>query len=458
MSYKPILNFLFPNEKWSEVWYANFMRKKNKPIFNFILSVSLAAALAGAEGLGTLTVEATSVSDIQNKIAEDQAKINALYNQIVGLESAQDLLQEEIDDLNAEIVNTMTSISMKEDEIAEKEREISGKEGEIAGKEEEIAQKKIQIEETEAEYEAAVVREDTLRENIAACTRLIYETGEESILNALLEGKGFSGVLNRMDRIEKMYEYERNLLLEYIDMKNQVHDLWDQLEEEKAGLEADKQQLEEDKQDLVTHRQQLQTDKAELQGQKSRLDTMLAKKKQESANYEAELARARQDAAVAKKALEQDQQRLKQLQATATKPVTPTYTPTDYSTAIDNANGSDLGKQIANFACQYIGNPYVYGGTSLTNGADCSGFTYRVYSNYGYTLPRTSTQQQSVGTGVSYSEAQPGDIICYDGHVAIYIGNGMIVHASNSNPYPSGGIKVSRAEYKTILTVRRIIN
>ena len=180
------------------------------------------------------------------------------------------------------------------------------------------------------------------------------------------------------------------------------------------------------------------------------------KKKKESANYEAEIARARQEAAVAKRALQQDQQKLNQLEE-AEKLANTTYATTNYTTAIDNASGSELGKQIAKYACQYIGNPYVYGGTSLTNGADCSGFTYRVFGNFGYSLPRTSTQQQSIGTGVSYGEAQPGDIICYEGHVAIYIGNGMIVHASNSKPYPSGGIKVSRAEYKPILTVRRMI-
>lgn len=94
----------------------------------------------------------------------------------------------------------------------------------------------------------------------------------------------------------------------------------------------------------------------------------------------------------------------------------------------------------------------------MTDGADCSGFTYRVYGNFGYTLPRTSYQQRTAGVEVSYSEAQPGDLICYEGHVAMYIGSGMIVHASNSNPYPRGGIKVSRAEYKPILTVRRIIS
>ena len=129
-----------------------------------------------------------------------------------------------------------------------------------------------------------------------------------------------------------------------------------------------------------------------------------------------------------------------------------TYT-TDYNALIDAAGGSELGKQIAKYACQYIGNPYVAGGTSLTNGADCSGFTYRVYSDFGYRLPRTSTEQRSAGTGVNYSDAQPGDLICYSGHVALYIGGGKIVHASTQKT----GIKVGNAEYRTILAVRRII-
>ena len=136
----------------------------------------------------------------------------------------------------------------------------------------------------------------------------------------------------------------------------------------------------------------------------------------------------------------------------------PSYSETNYSSVINNASGSDLGKSVANYACQFIGNPYVSGGTSLTGGADCSGFTYRVYSEFGYSLPRTSYQQRSAGTGVSYGEAQPGDLICYEGHVALYIGDGLFVHASNSNPYPSGGIKISQAQYRTILAVRRIVN
>ena len=431
------------------------MRKKYKTFYHLILPMGL-AAFVGVGGCIPLTAEASSINDIKNKIEEEQRIVNELYSQIMGLEDAQDLIQEEIDDLNAEILNTLTSIGMKEDEIAAKKKEIAQKEEEIAQKEKEIAEKKVQIEETEAEYEAAVVREENLRQNIAACTKLIYETGETSILSALLEGKGLSGVLNRLEHVEKMYEYERTLLLEYMDTKNQTHDLWVRLEEEKAGLENSKTVLEAQNQGLQEDRRQLQVDREELQVQEAALNTMLEKKKKESANYEAEIARARQEAAVAKRALQQDQQKLNQLEE-AEKLANTTYATTNYTTAIDNASGSELGKQIAKYACQYIGNPYVYGGTSLTNGADCSGCTYRVFGNFGYSLPRTSTQQQSIGTGVSYGEAQPGDIICYEGHVAIYIGNGMIVHASNSKPYPSGGIKVSRAEYKPILTVRRMI-
>lgn len=110
------------------------------------------------------------------------------------------------------------------------------------------------------------------------------------------------------------------------------------------------------------------------------------------------------------------------------------------------------GQAVVDYACQFIGNPYVWGGTSLTNGADCSGFVQSVYAHFGISLPRTSGEQRSAGTGVSYSEAMPGDIICYDGHVGIYMGNGQIVNAINSNQ----GIGILPATYTNIITVRRM--
>ena len=108
---------------------------------------------------------------------------------------------------------------------------------------------------------------------------------------------------------------------------------------------------------------------------------------------------------------------------------------------------------MVDYACQFIGNPYVWGGTSLTNGADCSGFVQSVYAHFGVSLPRTSAEMRGSGRAVSYSEAIPGDIICYDGHVGIYMGNGQIVNAINS----ARGIGIISATYTDIITVRRLL-
>lgn len=115
--------------------------------------------------------------------------------------------------------------------------------------------------------------------------------------------------------------------------------------------------------------------------------------------------------------------------------------------------GSAQGQSVVEYAMQFIGNPYVWGGTDLVNGADCSGFVQSVYAHFGISLPRTSAEQRSAGTGVSYSDIQVGDIVCYDGHVGIYIGDGEIVNAIGSKY----GIGISSATYSSIITVRRVL-
>lgn len=118
-----------------------------------------------------------------------------------------------------------------------------------------------------------------------------------------------------------------------------------------------------------------------------------------------------------------------------------------------SAQPASNGQVIVDYACRFIGNPYVWGGTSLTDGADCSGFVQSVFAHFGISLPRTTYDQINAGVEVSYDQAMPGDLICYDGHIGIYIGNGQIVNAQN----PEQGIGISPATYTTILSVRRIV-
>ncbi len=132
------------------------------------------------------------------------------------------------------------------------------------------------------------------------------------------------------------------------------------------------------------------------------------------------------------------------------------YDGVDYATAsaiISNAYGSDTGKAVAQYAIQFIGNPYVYGGSSLTGGTDCSGFVMSVYAAFGISLPHSSYSQRGYGYEVGTGDMQPGDVVCYEGHVGIYIGDGLIVHASNE----STGIIVSSVYIRGIVSVRRMV-
>ncbi|MCM1091237.1 MAG: SH3 domain-containing protein [Muribaculum sp.] len=166
-------------------------------------------------------------------------------------------------------------------------------------------------------------------------------------------------------------------------------------------------------------------------------------KKEEEARLAKEAEERRKAREAAAKAQAQQQSAPAAAQTTVPAPV-----------VITNENSSEMGAAVAEYALQFVGNPYVYGGSSLTNGTDCSGFVMSVYANFGVSLPHSSSSDRSQGSGVEggLENAQPGDIICYSGHVGLYIGNGQIVHASTKKT----GIIVSSAEYKRILAIRRI--
>lgn len=386
------------------------------------------------------SVQAVTIEELRQQIEENQNQLNSENEAISGLQDEQDLIEEEISDLDAELVNLYTEISVLEDQILEQEGKISEKEAEI-----EVAQE---------EFEAAEAEEKRQYEAMKERIRFTYEQGESSYIELLLSSGSFSELLNRAEFIEEVSAYDDKMLAEYQAIKQKVADM-------KAKLEADREAL-------VEEKEALEADKASLAEQQSYLNGILAQKKAVSANYDAEIAAAKNRAAQFKQQIAADTKKIEQIQeeerrrlaaqnssGTKTTASNPNAAKTIEAAqaVVAQSGGSSNGKSIANYACQFIGNPYVSGGTSLTNGADCSGFIYRLYADYGYRVPRTSSQLRSVGSEVSYSEAQPGDIICYEGHVGMYIGGGMIVHASTQRT----GIKVSNAQYRPILAVRRVM-
>lgn len=357
---------------------------------------------------------AKTIAEIRKEQEETQKQLDSANESILSITEQKKGITAEINQLDDLLVEIIASVSMIEDEIEEKRE---------------------QIEETKAELEIAKQNEKEQYEAMKIRLKYMYEHGgTDSYTEMLIASRGISDALNRSDYIEKVYEYDKNMLDEFVKAKEAVEKIKLQLEEEES---------------------ELLTSQYELEREKEEMDALIEEKKQQQKDFETQLAKAKQEAATYKAKIKQQNAEIKKIQEEEARKAAAAAasSSTSKSDLIKNSTGSASGKEIANYACQFVGNPYVSGGTSLTNGADCSGFTYAVYKAFGYSLPRTSTAQRSAGKGVNYSEAQPGDIICYAGHVAIYLGGGQIVHAST----PATGIKYGTATYKPILAVRRIV-
>lgn len=366
-------------------------------------------------------VHATTISQLKKQKAENEAKLSEVNEQISSLASESKGITEEIAVLDDLLVEVLASVSLLEEDIEEV---------------------KENIETTKLELEEAIKTEEEQYAAMKKRIQYMYEKGETAYITLLLGASKIGDVMSRAEYIEQMYEYDQELLNKYIAAKEAVEATKVKLEEEQAELEASMYELEQEK---------------------AELDAMIAEKEEQQKDFETQLAKAKQEAAAYKAKIKQQNSEIKKLEeeearkaaaAAAAAAKKNSSGSIDSASIISGANGSASGKEVASYACKFVGNPYVLGGTSLTNGADCSGFTYAVYKSFGYSIPRTSTAQRSAGRGVTYAEAQPGDIICYAGHVAIYLGGGRIVHAST----PATGIKYGTATYKEILAVRRIVN
>ncbi len=440
------------------------------------------------------------VEALEQKKSEAQAQANSVNNELVGLLVDYDALQKDMETQEKRIGEA--EIDLKDAEAKEKQQ-----------------------------YEDMKLR-----------IKYMYEEGDEGLLSTLVDVKSYSELVSKAEYIQKVHDYDRKMLDKYVETKNEVAELKENLEEGQAEMQALSEEM-------VVQKENLETTLTQMRSQIKDFDSQLVQAKeaaaaelrrieeeQRAAEAAEAAAREQQAAAEAAKAAAREEQeaaaaaeaeRRAQAEdseqsndqsvsdssdisddeggASESKPTESSSndnkddekhdqeqnddrqddgdkqsndTKQNDENKQDSGNkqndedkqdGNDkqddtdskpsnasLGQRIADMGCNYIGNKYVYGGSSLTNGIDCSGFVQQIHRKFGISTPRTSGAIRRSGKSVSYADRKPGDVICYSGHVAIYIGNNKIVHASNSAPYPRGGIKISSpANYRTVLAVRR---
>ena len=423
----------------------------------------------------------------QSQLAAQESKIN-------NLEDQKQTLSAEIDQLDSDLVNIMVEIEILDGESSDKEAQIEQTKADLA----------VAEENKQKQYEAMKKR-----------IQYLYEKGgDDAWAQMLFQASDFTSLLNQAEYVQQMYDSDRNSLEEFKETVQQVKDLGDQLDSEKAELEEMNQEYQNRQASMQTQLQEKKATSsdydaqiAQAQSQAAQYTELIRQQNAEIQKIEEEEKKAAEEAArkaaeeaakkaaaeeAAKKAQEEankkaaDEAAKKAAEAskkssstsgsnTAASSGSSTSSKNNTSgssssaaTSKDNGSSSSsssgssgssvsynpTGQSVVNYACQFVGNPYVWGGTSLTNGADCSGFIMSVYAKFGVSLPHSSGAMAGCGRGVSYSEAMPGDIICYAGHVAIYMGGGQIVHASNAKD----GIKISgNAAYRPIVAVRRVL-
>ena len=393
------------------------LQRRAKAVLALVLVVSLTIG-------SSQVVYATSA---QNKKSEAEKNLNDVNKKIDNLENKKEEIEGELDTKNEELVNLMVDVGILEKEIDQNEKQLKQVKKDLK-----TAQKN-----EKKQYQAMKKR-----------IKFMYERGDSAVISSLLESKSMADMLNRVEYFNEVYDYDRNLLDNYEKTRKQVEDL-------KAQVEDEKKELEKAKDDLKQQQKQLETAMANLRSQQANADTQIANAKSLASEYQ--------------KTITEQNKIIQQQQAAAaasgrssggssggsggtSKPNSNASVPGGNLNPPKTTNVS--GSDVVNYAMQFVGKPYVWGGKDPNTGADCSGFTSYVYAHFGISIPSFSGAQRSCGQEVSYANAQAGDLICYAGHVAIYMGGGKIVHAKGT---AYGIVGNDNATYKTIITVRRLL-
>lgn len=378
-----------------------FMKKK-------LLSLLIVAALTFSCFHVVAYVQATAKEEAQRKKREAEAKLKELEDQMKKLKAEQADVLGEMNDVQAEIVELVASIDAISDEIIHAEEDFARLQEELDAA----------IESEHKQYEAMKLR-----------IKYMYERGDTAFVEAILGASSMADLLNQVEYFEEMYDYDRKLLVSYQETKIRTQELKDEVEVELAELNEMKESQE---------------------GQKQALQKVMARLEAENGEYASQLRTALAAAERYKNIISE--------QAAIIARIEEEEQDDDDD---DDDGDADPGYQttvspadVIAYAKQFVGNRYVWGGTDPHTGADCSGYLQYVFGHFGIRLPRTSYEQRTAGKRVSYSHIKPGDIVCYAGHVAMYIGNNQIIHARNER----AGIGItSNPRYRAIITIRRVL-
>lgn len=388
-------------------------------------------------GLEKVYAKTQKQKDAEKKKSQAEQNLKDKKNEINGLKDQQQTTADDIKNKSAKLDEILAAQKKLQTDITSKQAEIEQNQKDLAA-----AQEKQQ-----EQYDAMKKRIQFMYENSA----------EDNIWTAIIESNGITDMLNRIEYVSDVYDSDRALMDSYQAAVEQVKEIGTKLDNDMNELTAMQDDYEKQQADV-------EAAIVALENQKEQYASQIAQAQQQADNY--------QNIITAQGKIIQEQEAAAAAAAAAAARANSSSSSPSYdgggagkggSIASDYAAGGGKnpgastgvsGSSVVSYAMQFVGNPYVWGGNSLTNGVDCSGFVHEVYAHFGISTPRYSQAFKSVGQAVSFDNIQPGDVVVYPGHVAIYAGGGVIVEAQSTK----AGITANRSvQCHTILAIRRLV-